>query len=114
MRDDSGTAVQAAEEAVRSAPDRYRRARALIDLGEIQLRRHRPETAINMFGQALEMMRAEDASREQAEVWLRFAAAARMRRDPDAERASLERALALDGAPDEPEATAVVERLAAV
>jgi tetratricopeptide (TPR) repeat protein len=93
-------------------PDDHRRALALISLGEAYLRRRRPDTAINFFGQALEIMRAEQASGEQARVWLRFAAAARIRRDPDAERASLDRALACEDSPDEPEAEAAVERLA--
>jgi hypothetical protein len=103
-----------AREAVRAAPDRYHRAQALLGLGEAYLRHRRPDTAINFFGQALEMMRVERAPGEQAQAWLRFAAAARVRRDPDAERASLRRALECEESPAEPEAAATVDRLASV
>ncbi|GLZ04960.1 hypothetical protein Acsp03_24260 [Actinomadura sp. NBRC 104412] len=73
-------------------PDRFNRGRALTGLGEVCLARRLPVVAINFFGQALEIMRAERALAQEADVWVHFAEAARMRSDPDAERASLDRA----------------------
>lgn len=72
--------------------DRYHRGRALIGLGEDQLRVGHPVIAINFFGQALVIMEDEGTAADQAEVWEHLADAARHRRDPDAERASLDRA----------------------
>jgi tetratricopeptide (TPR) repeat protein len=73
-------------------PDRYNRGRALTSLGEVCLRRRLPDIAINFFGQALEIMRAERADVQEADVWRHFAEAARFRSDPDAERAALNEA----------------------
>ncbi|MFC5751983.1 hypothetical protein [Actinomadura rugatobispora] len=92
-------------------PDRYGRARALTGLGRAYVRARRPDTAINFFGQALVIMQAERAVERQAGLWCRFADAARVRRDPDAERAALAEALPLYEAVESPRAAAVSARL---
>jgi tetratricopeptide (TPR) repeat protein len=92
-------------------PDRYGRPRALTGLGQAYVRARRPDTAINFFGQALVIMQAERAVERQAGLWCRFADAARVRRDPDAERAALAEALPLYEAVESPRAAAVSARL---
>jgi tetratricopeptide (TPR) repeat protein len=92
-------------------PDRYHRGRALTSLGEVCLRRGLPEVAINFFGQALELMRAERASAGAADAWTHLAEAARLRSDPEAERAALTEAHAAYEALGVPEAERVAARL---
>ncbi|MFF5260720.1 hypothetical protein ACFY4C_17405 [Actinomadura viridis] len=92
-------------------PDRHGRGRALTSLGEAYLRMGHPDAAINFFGQALEIMRAERASERQADLWCHLADAARFRRDSAAERAALSRARPLYEALDSPKAAGVAARL---
>ncbi|MFC6878264.1 MULTISPECIES: tetratricopeptide repeat protein [Actinomadura] len=78
-------------------PDPYNRGRVLTSLGEAYLRTGRPETAIDFFGQAMDIMRGQDAVSRQAELWNHLADAARDRDDRDAERAARAKAEALGG-----------------
>ena len=92
-------------------PDRDGRARALTGLGRACVRARRPDTAVNFFGQGLVIMWAERAVEDQAALWCGFADAARVRRDPDAERAALAEALPLYEAVGSPRAAGVAARL---
>ncbi|TYB46536.1 hypothetical protein [Actinomadura chibensis] len=76
-------------------PDQYNRARALASLGEAYLRARRPVAATNFFGQALEILRKEDAVDQQAGMFVHLAEAARQRGDRAAEGAALDRAAEL-------------------
>ncbi|WP_433477167.1 hypothetical protein ACQPZP_09000 [Spirillospora sp. CA-142024] len=78
-------------------PDDGNRARALASLGEAYLRAHRPVAAINFFGQALEILRRQDAVDEQAAMFVHIADAARQRGDHAAEQAALDRAASIQG-----------------
>ncbi|MDL4772274.1 tetratricopeptide repeat protein [Actinomadura xylanilytica] len=95
-------------------PDRYNRGRALTSLGQEYLRRDRPDAAVNFFGQALEIMRAERAAEQQADLWCHLADAARLRRDPDAERAALAEARPLYESLGSPRAAGVAARMETV
>lgn len=91
-------------------PDDYHRARALGSLGDAYLRARRPVAAINFFGQALEIMRAQDAVDQQAGMFVRIADAARLRGDHAAEGAALDRAVALYESIPSPKAAVLAER----
>ncbi|QXJ24426.1 tetratricopeptide repeat protein [Actinomadura graeca] len=95
-------------------PDRYNRGRSLISLGQAYLRMRRPVTAINFFGQALEIMRAEEAVEQQGDAFVHIADAARLRGDAAAEGAALDRAVALYASVPSPKADAAAGRRAAL
>ncbi|MFD0685078.1 tetratricopeptide repeat protein [Actinomadura fibrosa] len=95
-------------------PDRYSRGRALTSLGQAYLRLDRPVTALNLFGQALEIMRAEEAVEQQGDMFVHIADAARLRGDPVAEGAALDRAVELYAAVPSPKAGSTAERRAAL
>lgn len=78
-------------------PDPYNRGRVLTSLGEAYLRTGRPETAIDFFGQAMDIMRGEGVASRQAELWNHLADAARDRDDRDAERAARAKSEELGG-----------------
>ncbi|WP_207401126.1 hypothetical protein, partial [Actinomadura roseirufa] len=95
-------------------PDPMRRGAALTSLGLVQLRMRRPVTAINFFGQALELMRAEGAVERQGDLFVALADAARQRGDGAAEGAALDRAAELYEAVPSPRAGSVSDRRAAL
>ncbi|TDC45824.1 tetratricopeptide repeat protein [Actinomadura sp. KC345] len=95
-------------------PDRTGRARALTSLGEAYLRSRRPVAAINFFGQALEILRKENAVDQQAGMFVHIADAARQRGDRAAEGAALDRAVELYESIPSPKAAGVAERRAAL
>lgn len=95
-------------------PDRRGRAEALTSLGEAYLGASRPVTAINLFGQALDIMRSEDAVEQQGDAFVHLADAAHLRGDPDAEGAALERAVELYASVPSPKAARTAERRAAL
>ncbi|MBO2463829.1 hypothetical protein [Actinomadura violacea] len=71
------------------------RARALTTLGEAYLRAGRPVAATNFFGQALEIVRAQESPEREGDTFVHLADAARRRGDAAAEGAALDRAIAL-------------------
>ncbi|MFG2085613.1 MULTISPECIES: tetratricopeptide repeat protein [unclassified Spirillospora] len=93
-------------------PDQANRARALSSLGEAYLRARRPVAAINFFGQALEILRKENAVDQQAGMFVHIADAARQRGDHAAEGAALDRAVELYESIPSPEAAPLAERRA--
>ncbi|TDD73742.1 tetratricopeptide repeat protein [Actinomadura rubrisoli] len=101
-------------DAFATLPDRYHRGRALMSLGQAYLRLRRPVTALNLFGQALEIMRAEETVEQQGDVFVHIADAARLRGDPVAEGAALDRAAELYACVPSPKADRAAERRAAL
>ncbi|WP_030165296.1 hypothetical protein [Spirillospora albida] len=95
-------------------PDRRGRAEALTSLGEAYLGASRPVTAINLFGQALDIMRTEHAVEQQGDAFVHLADAAHLRGDPAAEGAALERAVELYASVPSPKAARTAERRAAL
>ncbi len=95
-------------------PDRYNRGRALTSLGQAYLQLRRPVTAINFFGQSLEIMRAEEAVEQQGDAFVHIADAARLRGDSAAEGAALDRAVELYASVPSPKADAAAGRRAAL
>ncbi|WP_242900949.1 tetratricopeptide repeat protein [Actinomadura terrae] len=94
-------------------PDDYHRARALTGLGQAYLRLRRPVTAVNLFGQALEIMRAAAAVERQGDLFVHLADASHLRGDTAAERAALDRAAELYASVPSSRARAVAGRRAA-
>ncbi|TDC97357.1 tetratricopeptide repeat protein [Actinomadura sp. 7K507] len=95
-------------------PDQAARAHALTSLGEAYLRARRPVAAVNFFGQALEILRKENAVDQQAGMFVHIADAARQRGDRVAEGAALDRAVELYESIPSPKAAGVAERRAAL
>lgn len=90
--------------------DDHDRARALTTLGEAYLRAGRPVAATNFFGQALEIVRAEEAPEREGDAFVHLADAARQRGDAAAEGAALDRAIALYGSVPTPKAEDAARR----
>jgi tetratricopeptide (TPR) repeat protein len=90
------------------------RARALTTLGEAYLRADRPVAATNFFGQALEIVRAEESAEQQGDAFVHIADAARQRGDAAAEGAALDRAIALYDSVPTPKAEAAAHRRGAL
>jgi tetratricopeptide (TPR) repeat protein len=67
-------------------PDVYNQARALTSLGEAWLRARQPRAAEELLGRALEIMRAEGAREQQADVLVLLAEAAGQTGDAEAQR----------------------------
>jgi tetratricopeptide (TPR) repeat protein len=86
------------------------RARALTTLGEAYLRAGRPVAATNFFGQALEIVRAEEAPEREGDAFVHLADAARQRGDAAAEGAALDRAIDLYGSVPTGKAEAAARR----
>ncbi|TDD32412.1 tetratricopeptide repeat protein [Actinomadura sp. KC06] len=93
-------------------PDDYNRARALASLGEAYLRARRPVAATNFFGQALEIMRKQDAADQEAVMFVHIADASRQRGDRAAEGAALDRAVELYESISSPKAAPLAARRA--
>ncbi|WP_242885676.1 hypothetical protein [Actinomadura litoris] len=94
-------------------PDGYHRGLALTGLGQAYLGMRRPVTALNLFGQALEIMRAAEAVERQADLFVHLADASHLRGDTPAEGAALDRAAELYASVPSSRGRAVAGRRAA-